>query len=225
MLSVLIVPCVHTGSALHCRFGYPTAFGGHFEAVAPGYLRPLSGTGSKSSTGVCYIWSFIECVSVFPQAAVMDLVDSDKQRGLAVPVWDAYRHLLYQAGSPVRHPEIETSIKSQKKSLCSLDLWLLCVHISVHIESSRDGGEVCFLWTSQESICCCSNRVCIFYAGFWMVKQRLLFSVHKIRTKTCVWVVCPSHVFFSGKQLCTVTWSWRRGSFPLSSYSDTQKSV
>ncbi|XP_028279209.1 fucose mutarotase isoform X2 [Parambassis ranga] len=32
-------------------------------------------------------------------AAVMDLVDSDKQRGLAVPVWDAYKHLLYQAGS------------------------------------------------------------------------------------------------------------------------------
>ncbi|XP_030011413.1 fucose mutarotase [Sphaeramia orbicularis] len=32
-------------------------------------------------------------------AAVMDLVDSDKQKGLAVPVWDTYSQLLKQAGS------------------------------------------------------------------------------------------------------------------------------
>lgn len=38
------------------------------------------------------------------QAAVMDLVDSDKQRGLAVPVWDTYEQLLRQAGSQVRQP-------------------------------------------------------------------------------------------------------------------------
>ncbi|XP_071377465.1 fucose mutarotase isoform X2 [Centroberyx affinis] len=31
-------------------------------------------------------------------AAVMDLVDSDKLRGLAVPVWDTYTQLLQQAG-------------------------------------------------------------------------------------------------------------------------------
>ncbi|XP_028982755.1 fucose mutarotase isoform X2 [Betta splendens] len=29
-------------------------------------------------------------------AAVMDLVDGDKQRGVAVPVWDTYRRLLHQ---------------------------------------------------------------------------------------------------------------------------------
>ncbi|XP_022060971.1 fucose mutarotase [Acanthochromis polyacanthus] len=32
-------------------------------------------------------------------AAVMDLVDSDKQRCLAVPVWETYRELLSHAGS------------------------------------------------------------------------------------------------------------------------------
>ncbi|XP_032410013.1 fucose mutarotase isoform X1 [Xiphophorus hellerii] len=32
-------------------------------------------------------------------AAVMDLVKSDKQRRLAVPVWDTYTQLLSQAGS------------------------------------------------------------------------------------------------------------------------------
>uniref|UniRef100_A0A3Q3WY96 Fucose mutarotase n=1 Tax=Mola mola TaxID=94237 RepID=A0A3Q3WY96_MOLML len=31
-------------------------------------------------------------------AAVMDLVDSDKQRGLPVPVWDTYTQLLSEAG-------------------------------------------------------------------------------------------------------------------------------
>uniref|UniRef100_A0A3B3WMB7 L-fucose mutarotase n=1 Tax=Poecilia mexicana TaxID=48701 RepID=A0A3B3WMB7_9TELE len=32
-------------------------------------------------------------------AAVMDLVDSDRQRCLAVPVWDTYAQLLSRAGS------------------------------------------------------------------------------------------------------------------------------
>ncbi|TNN58325.1 Fucose mutarotase [Liparis tanakae] len=32
-------------------------------------------------------------------AAVMDLVDADKQSGLSVPVWGAYTQLLAQAGS------------------------------------------------------------------------------------------------------------------------------
>ncbi|XP_030627813.1 fucose mutarotase isoform X1 [Chanos chanos] len=32
-------------------------------------------------------------------AAVMDLVESDKQRGLKVPVWDTYSKLLTDAGS------------------------------------------------------------------------------------------------------------------------------
>lgn len=31
----------------------------------------------------------------------MELVDSDKTRGLAVPVWDEYKRLLSQAGSQV----------------------------------------------------------------------------------------------------------------------------
>lgn len=45
-----------------------------------------------------------------PQAAVMDLVDSDKQRCLAVPVWDTYTQLLSQAGCQVKqsaHPLIK----------------------------------------------------------------------------------------------------------------------
>ncbi|XP_004555952.1 fucose mutarotase isoform X2 [Maylandia zebra] len=40
-------------------------------------------------------------------AAVMDLVDSDKQRGLAVPVWDTYEQLLSQAGSQVSLEKVE----------------------------------------------------------------------------------------------------------------------
>ena len=41
---------------------------------------------------------------MFLQAAVMDLVDSDKQRGLPVPVWDTYQELLTEAGSGVKLP-------------------------------------------------------------------------------------------------------------------------
>ncbi|XP_029305610.1 fucose mutarotase [Cottoperca gobio] len=40
-------------------------------------------------------------------AAVMDLVDSDKQRCLAVPVWDSYTHLLSQAGSQTPLEKVE----------------------------------------------------------------------------------------------------------------------
>lgn len=39
-----------------------------------------------------------------PQAAVMDLVDSDKERNLQVPVWDTYTNLLSRAGSQVEQP-------------------------------------------------------------------------------------------------------------------------
>ncbi|XP_053535752.1 fucose mutarotase isoform X1 [Ictalurus punctatus] len=38
--------------------------------------------------------SYVEC-----PAAVMDLVESDRQRGLVVPVWPCYSDLLKQAGS------------------------------------------------------------------------------------------------------------------------------
>ncbi|KAL3972119.1 receptor-type tyrosine-protein phosphatase S [Sarotherodon galilaeus] len=40
-------------------------------------------------------------------AAVMDLVDSDKQRCLAVPVWGTYEQLLSQAGSQVSLEKVE----------------------------------------------------------------------------------------------------------------------
>ncbi|CAN9499854.1 unnamed protein product [Ophioblennius macclurei] len=40
-------------------------------------------------------------------AAVMDLVDSDKQRGLAVPVWDTYTLLISQAGSEAALEKVE----------------------------------------------------------------------------------------------------------------------
>uniref|UniRef100_A0A3Q3JRR6 Fucose mutarotase n=1 Tax=Monopterus albus TaxID=43700 RepID=A0A3Q3JRR6_MONAL len=40
-------------------------------------------------------------------AAVMDLVDSDKQRCLAVPVWDTYTQLLGQAGSQTPLEKVE----------------------------------------------------------------------------------------------------------------------
>ncbi|KAK2824238.1 hypothetical protein Q5P01_021413 [Channa striata] len=40
-------------------------------------------------------------------AAVMDLVDSDKQRGLSVPVWDTYIQLLGHAGSQTPLEKVE----------------------------------------------------------------------------------------------------------------------
>lgn len=46
------------------------------------------------------------CVSLFlpSQAAVMDLVESDKQSGLAVPVWKTYEVLLRQSCPEVQLP-------------------------------------------------------------------------------------------------------------------------
>ncbi|KAF5901574.1 fucose mutarotase isoform X1, partial [Clarias magur] len=38
--------------------------------------------------------SYVDC-----PAAVMDLVESDRQRGMVVPVWSCYTGLLVQAGS------------------------------------------------------------------------------------------------------------------------------
>lgn len=40
-------------------------------------------------------------VNLHSQAAVMELVERDKIRGLEVPVWDKYKQLLSQAGSQV----------------------------------------------------------------------------------------------------------------------------
>ncbi|XP_069000164.1 fucose mutarotase [Embiotoca jacksoni] len=40
-------------------------------------------------------------------AAVMDLVDTDKQKCLAVPVWETYTLLLSQAGSPDLFEKVE----------------------------------------------------------------------------------------------------------------------
>ncbi|KAF4090511.1 hypothetical protein AMELA_G00052160 [Ameiurus melas] len=46
--------------------------------------------------------SYVEC-----PAAVMDLVECDKQRGLVVPVWPCYSDLLKQAGSVGNFDAIE----------------------------------------------------------------------------------------------------------------------
>ncbi|KAF3708282.1 Fucose mutarotase [Channa argus] len=40
-------------------------------------------------------------------AAVMDLVDSDKQRGLTVPVWDTYTQLLDHVGTQTPLEKVE----------------------------------------------------------------------------------------------------------------------
>ncbi|XP_036979294.1 fucose mutarotase [Acanthopagrus latus] len=40
-------------------------------------------------------------------AAVMDLVDSDRQRGVAVPVWYTYRDLLTETGAPTSIETVE----------------------------------------------------------------------------------------------------------------------
>uniref|UniRef100_A0A3Q2SVC8 Fucose mutarotase n=1 Tax=Fundulus heteroclitus TaxID=8078 RepID=A0A3Q2SVC8_FUNHE len=51
-------------------------------------------------------------------AAVMDLVDSDKQRCLAVPVWETYAHLLHMADSqsPLEKVERFTFYERAKKA-------------------------------------------------------------------------------------------------------------
>lgn len=45
--------------------------------------------------------NYLVFANLHSQAAVMDLVESDKIRGLEVPVWDKYRQLLSQADSQV----------------------------------------------------------------------------------------------------------------------------
>ncbi|XP_024153432.1 fucose mutarotase [Oryzias melastigma] len=51
-------------------------------------------------------------------AAVMDLVDTDKQKGLSVTVWETYSHLLSQAGSesPLEKVERFAFYERAKKS-------------------------------------------------------------------------------------------------------------
>uniref|UniRef100_A0A3P9JY19 Fucose mutarotase n=1 Tax=Oryzias latipes TaxID=8090 RepID=A0A3P9JY19_ORYLA len=51
-------------------------------------------------------------------AAVMDLVDTDKQKGLSVPVWEIYSNLLNQAGckSPLEKVERFAFYERAKKS-------------------------------------------------------------------------------------------------------------
>lgn len=74
-----------------------------------------------------------------PQAAVMDLVDSDKQRNLQVPVWDTYTSLLSRAGSQVEQPAhrlIKKSSQSHKVMLCCSDFGLcwLSLHTQAPLE-------------------------------------------------------------------------------------------
>lgn len=61
------------------------------------------------------------------QAAVMDLVDSDKQKGLVVHVWDTYTHLLHQAGPQVKQHPI-TGIRTQSTETVIGDV-LTCVYV------------------------------------------------------------------------------------------------
>lgn len=52
-----------------------------------------------------FIYVFLFLYILIPsQAAVMDLVESDKQRGLAVPVWKTYEVLLRQSCPEVQLP-------------------------------------------------------------------------------------------------------------------------
>lgn len=57
----------------------------------------------KPKENVRNVFSVQQSLSKFCpfQAAVMDLVKSDKQRGLVVPVWSCYSQLLTRAGSHV----------------------------------------------------------------------------------------------------------------------------
>lgn len=57
-------------------------------------------TGFLSLWATCCLFNL--SVSLLLKAAVMDLVESDKQRCLAVPVWDTYTRLLGQAGCQVK---------------------------------------------------------------------------------------------------------------------------
>lgn len=94
------------------RFGNPNAFGGHFEAYASGHLCHISGNSAESSLVSGAIknilvgdyfkpLNYLVVANLHSQAAVMELVESDKLRFLQVPVWDEYQQLLSQAGSQV----------------------------------------------------------------------------------------------------------------------------
>lgn len=54
--------------------------------------------------GTCSSFKMYLTCNVCLQAAVMDLVDSDKQGGLTVPVWVTYRDLLTKTGTRVKQP-------------------------------------------------------------------------------------------------------------------------
>lgn len=94
------------------RFGNPNAFGGYFEAYASGHLCHISGNSTESTLLAVLIrnilvgnyfkpLNYLVFANLHSQAAVMELVESDKIRGLEVPVWDEYKQLLSQAGSQV----------------------------------------------------------------------------------------------------------------------------
>ncbi|XP_030627814.1 fucose mutarotase isoform X2 [Chanos chanos] len=74
--------------------------------LSPELLFALAKMGHGDEVGM-QIPALLEAIlKLFPldsyverPAAVMDLVESDKQRGLKVPVWDTYSKLLTDAGS------------------------------------------------------------------------------------------------------------------------------
>uniref|UniRef100_A0AAQ4QXY4 L-fucose mutarotase n=1 Tax=Gasterosteus aculeatus aculeatus TaxID=481459 RepID=A0AAQ4QXY4_GASAC len=73
-------------------------------------------TGFLSLWATCCLFNL--SVSLLLKAAVMDLVESDKQRCLAVPVWDTYTRLLGQAGcqSPLERVERFSFYERAKKA-------------------------------------------------------------------------------------------------------------
>ncbi|XP_052007326.1 fucose mutarotase isoform X2 [Xyrauchen texanus] len=73
--------------------------------LTPQLLYVLAQMGHGDELGVSIPELLQAILKLFPldtyddSAAVMDLVQSDKLKGLKVPVWDQYSELLKQAGS------------------------------------------------------------------------------------------------------------------------------
>lgn len=106
----------------------------------------------------------------------MDLVESDKQQGLVVPVWKTYEVLLRQSCPEVQLPN------EPNKECCRrfrLSVLIQYVFFSFCIGLPGTRGKVCLLRQSQESFCCRGNRVCI---TFFLSQSKMLlvtFHVHK----------------------------------------------
>lgn len=102
-VGVCVKVVVVTLSDLYVGLGIPQLLEAILKLLPLDTYVPSPVDNHKSKFVLSPLWIICSvCANLLWQAAVMDLVDGDKQKGLAVPVWDTYTHLLHQFGSQVK---------------------------------------------------------------------------------------------------------------------------